>query len=169
MSVIFNLSKIFESLIRSRLNYFFKSQNLLQNNQFGFRSGRSTEHAALNLIDRVSPALSQNAYGICVLLDFSSCFDTVSHNLLFNKLQRYGVRGEPLNFIKSYFSERMQYVAYGGEESEMTELKMGVVQGSKGGPLYFDIYSGDLDNLCDDKEAIMFADDTCSVYVQCTS
>ena len=41
---------------------------------------------------------------------------------------------------------------------------LGVVQGSKTGSLYYDIYTGDFDKLCEDGEFLMFADDTCLLY-----
>ena len=105
---------MFEALIYNRLKSFFASQNLLLENQFGFRSGRSTEQAALTLVDRVIPAMANKSYALCVLLDVSSCFDTVSHDLLFGKLQRCGVRGVALNLIESYFTDRTQQVVYQG-------------------------------------------------------
>ena len=133
ISIICNLSKIFEDLIKVRLDKSFHDQNLLSDNQFGFREGKSTEHAALTLIHRVSPAIENKAFAICVLLDFSSCFDTVSHELLFTKLSRYGVRGLALDLIRSYFSDRIQVVKFSGKESNKCSQSMGVVQGSKGG------------------------------------
>ena len=46
----------------------------------------------------------------------------------------------------------------------MKPQNLGVIQGTKNGPLFFDIYSGDFNKLCDSKENIHFADDTCLVY-----
>ena len=71
ISITCNLSQIFEDVIKVRLDKFMHDQNLLSDNQFGFREGRSTEHAALTLIHRVSPAIENKAFAICVLLDLA--------------------------------------------------------------------------------------------------
>ena len=165
IAIISNLSKIIESLVLNRLNSFLKSHNLLLGNQFGFRPGRNTELAALNLIHRVTPAIENKKFALCVLLDFSACFDTLSREKLFAKLNRYGVRGVSINLIKSYFSERKQVVYFKGCQSEVREQSLGVVQGSRGGPTYFDIYSNDLSMLCAEDECLLFADDTVLTYV----
>ena len=58
VSILKNLSKIFEGLIYNRLSAFFNSQGLLSQNQFGFRTQRNTEMAVLKVIERVMPAIS---------------------------------------------------------------------------------------------------------------
>ena len=57
--------------------------------------------------------------------------------MLLNKLYRYGVRGVGLEFVSSYFSERSQYVKHGVAESRVQIQNFGLIQGSKGGPLFF--------------------------------
>ena len=75
------------------------------------------------------------------------------------------MRGVGLDLIKSYFNQREQYVSYSNSKSEILLQNMGVIQGSKNGPTFFDIYSNDLNYLCDADECILFADDTCLTYV----
>ena len=55
-------------------------------------------------------------------------------------------------------------MSYSGKVSSLRCQNLGVVQGSKTGPLYYDIYTSDFDNLCEEGEFIMFADDTCLLY-----
>ena len=135
ISTLPNLTKISEKLICTRLSSFFKQNELLSDNQFGFREGRNTELALLKLIGKIIPYLDAKLHVICVYLDFSSCFDTVPRNELISKLYRYGVRGRSLDFIKSYFTERKQRVHFGGEVSEVLPHELGVVQGSRGGAI----------------------------------
>ena len=45
-----------------------------------------------------------------VLLDFSKAFDNIGHEKLIYKLHQYGVRGQNLQFIKSFLSGRIQTV-----------------------------------------------------------
>ena len=103
ISIICNLSKVFEKLLNNRLFSFFHCQNLLSTNQFGFRKNSNTELAILSLMKRIIPGIEEKKIIICVFLDFTACFDTVSRNILFRKLEKYGVRGVSLDFIKSYF------------------------------------------------------------------
>ena len=80
------------------------------------------------------------------------------------KLDSYGIRGREHDLISDYFSDRRQQVVYESSLSCICDRSLGVVQGSKCGPLYYDIYSSDLAKLCFEDEFLMFADDTCLTY-----
>ena len=67
--------------------------------------------------------------------------------------------------MTSYFHNRSQYVSFQDTESVTMEQSIGVIQGSRLGPLLFDIYSNDFNKLCSDDENILYADDACLVYV----
>ena len=164
ISILKNMSKLFESLIYTRLSSVFYDGNLLSKNQFGFRRGKNTELACLNLIDRIMPAFQNGGYAICVFPDFTQCFDTLSRDIIIKKLHCYGLRGASLDLLKSYFSDRRQCVRYKNNVSSICEQEIGTIQGSKTGPMYFDICSNDLNMICSNKENLLFADDTCLVY-----
>ncbi|KAL9967850.1 hypothetical protein ACROYT_G026148, partial [Oculina patagonica] len=92
-------------------------------------------------------------------LDLSKAFDTVNHEILFDKLYHYGIRGLALEWVKSYFNERSQFVEYNGLRSTPHKIRCGVPQGSILGPLFFILYINDLNNASN-LESILFADDT---------
>ena len=96
---------------------------------------------------------------------FFRFFCMLSRDILYEKLFRYGVRGVAWNLIKSYFDNRRQYVSFGSVDSETLISNWGVIQGNKNGPLFFDIYSNDINYLCNENECIIFADDTCLTNV----
>ena len=73
---------------------------------------------------------------ISIFIDFTKAFDTVDHDILLQKLDRYGVRGHANHFIKSYLSNRKQYTVINGERSEVEDIIYGVPQGSILGPLF---------------------------------
>ena len=164
VSILANLSKIFEGLLHRRISHYFNPQTMLSSNQFGFRRGKNTELACLSLVDRVMPAFTDKGYSICVFLDFRACFDTVSRENLLNKFEKYGLRGIPLEFVRSYLSGRKQKVVFQDKTSEVKDQELGVIQGSKNGPLFFDVYANDINNICSSGENLHFADDTCLVY-----
>ena len=110
ISILINLSKIFETLIFNRLSSHFVTNEFLSENQFGFRKHKSTELAVCELVTRTLPAIRDKKFAICVFLDFTACFDTVCRDILLAKLDRYGVRGCFFKLLQSYFSNRNQFV-----------------------------------------------------------
>ena len=165
IGILSNLSKIFESLLNIRLKNYFGTNDLLSNNQFGFRTGKNTELACLNLVHRLLPALKNKYFGIAIFLDFSACFDTLARDILLKKLSKYGVRGTSLKFMESYLSNRRQMVVYQNTNSTECDQKLGVVQGSKNGPFLYDVYSNDLCNILENTDYLFFADDTCLTFL----
>ena len=67
-------------------------------------------------------------------------FDTVNREILCDKLAYYGFRGISQLLIKSYLSNRQQYVSINGFESSNLDINCGVPQGSTLGPLLFLLY-----------------------------
>jgi hypothetical protein len=139
---------------------FIEKYKILYDYQFGFRIKHST-HMALSLfIDKLTHYIENGEHSIGVYLDFSKAFDTIDHDILYMKLHHYGFRSHVLDWIKSYMSNRCQYVSYNGHDSMMQDISCGVPQGSILGPLLFLLYINDLGNICQNLSAFMFADDT---------
>ena len=78
VSVVINISKVFENLLYNCLQIFYHESNFLAKNQFGFRKRCYTDLAALSLLDKVLPALEEKIYAICVFLEYPAYFDTLS-------------------------------------------------------------------------------------------
>jgi hypothetical protein len=160
---IFN--KIFEKLLYARFDAFIKANNIISEDQFGFTFGKDTQRATLRLVSRIIPTMGTSDRACCVYLDFKKAFDTISHHILFKKLDRYGIRGAALELIKSYLGNRHHYVSINGNDSSKLICNVGVPQGSVLGPLLFIIYTTDLCNLLADTKPIMFADDTAVIKI----
>ena len=165
ISVLPVLNKIFEKLIFKRLDFFVESTNVLSDCQHGFRKGRSTDTASLELIRCILPAFKEGSYALCVFLDQSKAFDLVEHALLLEKLNRLGVRGPCLELMKSYLSDRTFYVAYESKKSNCFALDSSVPQGSVGGPILFNLYSNDLTSYIKDLDIVLYADDSVFILV----
>ena len=98
-------------------------------------------------------------YVISIFIDFTKAFDTVDHDILLQKLDRYGVRGHANHFIKLYLSNRKQYTVINGERSEVEDIIYGVPQGSVLVPLFFALYINDMYRSVGSDVVRLFADD----------
>ena len=152
--------QIFEKVLYNRMIKFAEQYNILYRCQFGFRKNYSTSHALIHLINRISSAIDQRETTVGVFLDLSKAFDTLDHQILFTKLEHYGIRDVALQWIKSYFSCRQQFVQVNQTCSSMQTIKCGVPQGSILGPLFFILYINDLPKASKLTKLLLFADDT---------
>ena len=92
--------------------------------------------------------------------DLSKAFDTLSHDLLLEKLQTAGLGSKAVDWIKSYLTDRKQQVKMGSTTSSISTVQAGVPQGSILGPLLFITYTADLASNLSDCKVTAYADDT---------
>ena len=90
-------------------------------NQFGFCSNHSTEQALISLIETTKKYLDNDEIVCRVFIDLQKVFDTVSHEVLLEKLKYYGIRGKENNWFHSFLTNRKQYVSINGFFSQ-TEI-----------------------------------------------
>ena len=114
ISILPYLSKIFEKVIFFRLVRHLTTNNVITPFQFGFCKNISTFDALVNITEMMYDSLNNKKTCINVLIDFSKAFDTVNHDILLRKLNRYGVCGAALTWFQSYLKDRKQFVSIGG-------------------------------------------------------
>ena len=164
ISILQTLSKIIEKLIKNRCEIFLTDNNLLYRHQYGFRSGRNTTEAILQLADYCTDALNNRLFTIVIFLEFSKAFDTVNKDTMLRKLDRLGFRGRSLDFFDSYLSDRRLFVELNGQRSETKTSNIGLSQGAVSSPWMFGLYINDMHRASNHFKFIHFADDT-TIYM----
>ena len=164
ISLLSVVSKIFEKLIYKRIYFYLDQKKLIYSKQFGFRANYSTNHAIISLTEHIRKLLDKGDYVCGVFVDLEKAFDTVHHEILCDKIKAYGLRGNVNNLLKSYSSDRKQYVSINGFDSEVKNVTCGVPQGSSLGPLLFLLYINDFYLCLSHTSCGHFADDTFIIY-----
>ena len=160
ISLLDIINKIYEKLLYKRFIKFLNEKKLIFKYQFGFRESHSTGLALTEITDNIKNSIDNNGYTVGIFLDLCKAFDTVDHSTLLSKLTYYGIRGQALQLIKSYLSDRTQYTVINGVKSEIKPVTCGVPQGSVLGPLLFLLYINDIGSCISTNIPRLFADDT---------
>ena len=82
ISLLSNISKIFEKLMYNRVHDFLETFDIIYKYQFGFREKYSTTHALLSMVETIRSNLDNKLFSCGVFVDLEKAFDTVNHNIL---------------------------------------------------------------------------------------
>ena len=153
-------SKVLESVAQGQISTFCESNGLLPTGQHGFRKGRSTTTALVDLHDHIQLCLAEGLYVAVLIFDLSAAFDTLSSDTLNKKLRSMGFEEKTLGWIESFMCNRKQSVKVGQTLSQPVTVNTGVPQGSILSPLLYLLYVSDMPEQIDNSKVISFADDT---------
>lgn len=160
ISLTCTMGKILEKIVNKRLLWFLESKAIINENQSGFRSNRSTIDNLAYFQAEILEAFAQNQELIAVYFDVERAFDTTWRHKILMKLLDWGLQGNVYAFISNFLSNRAFRVRLNGVYSEQLILKNGVPQGSVISPTLFLIAVNDLqDYITRPVKLTQYADD----------
>ena len=117
ISILPCFSKIFEKITAYRLYSYLLRYVILFDHQFGFIPGINTTHAIISLVDYLINSFEDNKLTCGIFIEISEAFDTIDHNILLSKLYKYGIKGNTLNWLINYLSNRYIFVSMNNTSS----------------------------------------------------
>ena len=157
VSILPNLSKIFEKCMFEQMSQFF--ENIFSKYQCGFRKGFITQQYLMEMLEKWKRSVDNSKMFGALLTDLSKAFDCFDHELLITKLNAYGFSLIALKLVHNYLSNRKQRTKINSTYSSLLEIIFGVPQGSILGPLLFNVFLIDLFFIIEDTEIASYADD----------
>ena len=91
--------------MHNRLIEFSEERKVLYYKQCGFREDFLTNHAILNLPETILKAVDNGQIACATFIDLEKAFDTVSHDILLEKLDHYGIRAISNDWFRSYLCD----------------------------------------------------------------
>ena len=95
--------KVMEREVHKQFSVYLKENKLISNFQFGFRKNKSTELAAITLVEEIRQSVDSSCIVCACFLDINKAFDAISYANFFSKLTSYGVNWIELEWSRDYF------------------------------------------------------------------
>lgn len=164
ISLTSNLGKILEMVVMRNIERELKV-DAIPDHQFGFRVGHSTVDTLLVLTNHVEEHRRRGLTNAICSLDVKKAFDTVWHQGIVYKMSEMGCEISTCRTVQSFLADRRARIRIDGTLSPSFKIARGVPQGSRLGPLLFNIYMANLKVVPKNKFTqtgllLQYADDT---------
>ena len=143
------LSKVFTGVINKRLSEYLENNNLLNENQIGFRKNYATLDHIFNLHTIIQLCFAKGKKQYCTFVDYAKAFDTVWRKALWFKLINSEITGKCLNIIVDMYNGIKSVTKLNGKISDTFLCNVGVRQGENLSPLLFAIFLNDIETAFD--------------------
>ena len=164
-------SKLFLSILRSRLEKFSEVNKLIPDSQIGFKKGARTSDHIFTLSTLITKYISKKGGKLYTcFVDFKSAFDTVWRNAIFFKLYKMNIGGNFMALIRDMYADVKYSIKIDGGITRHFDSSIGVKQGCVLSPPFFKLFLADLPLIFDDSchpvtlngktlHCLMYADD----------
>ena len=145
ISLLSCMYKLYSAALNSRITSHCELNDLLVDEQNGFRSKRSCQDHifVLSSIIKNRKLCGQNTF--CAFVDFQKAFDWVSRDLLLYKLNTFfNIHGRLFNSLSTIYSSSISKIKLNGKLSSSFDVTSGVKQGDIISPVLFSMYLNDL-------------------------
>ncbi|CAH2088263.1 unnamed protein product [Euphydryas editha] len=155
------LGKIFENMVKVRLDWYVESKCFIPHIQYGFRRGRSSADSFTSLISDLKNAKHRKLNTVCVFLDVQSAFDSVDPGILVQIMSRLGVPGHLCKWIFNFLNNRTIYARHNNILYGPKCASKGTMQGATLSPLLYNIYTSEICKYVNNRNVniLQFADD----------
>ena len=138
ISLISHPSKVLLRVLLNRLKT--KAEEILSEEQAGFRAGRSTVEQIFNCRVIVEKHIQHQKDLYHNFIDFKKAFDRVWHDGLWKVLRDFNVDGRLVELIQALYENSSSAVLLNNQQGEFFRTTVGVRQGCLLSPVLFNIY-----------------------------
>ncbi len=131
ITILSCLGKVFTAVLNERVNIFLDTNNILKENQAGFRAKYSTTDHIFTLKFLIDKLRAKKKKLFCSFIDFSTAFDKIWRTGLWNKLLKTGINGKLFRIIYNMYLDIKSCVLVNGNTSPFFKSYCGVRQGEK--------------------------------------
>lgn len=143
-----SISKIFTSLLASRVSKWSEDSNILPECQSGFRAKRGCDDNIFVLQAKITTVLSKPKGKLYIaFIDFKRAFDSIIHVILWNKLYRAGVSAQLIKVLQDYYRKACAKIRLAKNvKTETIDITEGVIQGDPISATLFILFLHDIED-----------------------
>ncbi|GBM66544.1 putative RNA-directed DNA polymerase from transposon X-element [Araneus ventricosus] len=143
ISLLSNIDKLYEKILLKRLNDHCYNNNIIPDEQFGFRDKHSCTHQLLRVTNKIVEAFNVKHYTGGVFLDARNVFGRMWHKGFIVKLIKYQFPDYLFKIIQRFLSNRKFHVKINQAFSSVGNIQAGTLQGSSLSPSLYNIFNSD--------------------------
>ena len=136
--------KLYSHILNARLTRWIESNSKLNDEQNGFRSGRSTLDHISTLTSICETRIKNKKPTFAAFIDFSKAYDSINRDILWSKLSHIGLHGKLHSAIKSLYSSVTSCVRVNSVYTDWFDVAVGLRQGCSISPTLFNCFIDDL-------------------------